>query len=294
MYRIYAALATAAVLMAFATGCSREMKPLTVGLIPSSDPAAMIERFAPIEAYLERELDRPVDTIVTDNYAGLVERMKSKAVDIGWYGAFSYTAAQSELELEPVVIQRREGSGLFYHSVIVTRSDSGLASFEDLERATFAFVDRGSTSGFIIPYALFKSRGIEYEQYFGGVTFSGTHDDVLEDVMEGSADAGVLEDLTLRKWIDAGKLRPSDIRVLWRSEPLPGSPFAVRADLDDDLKSAFREAMLAIHEKDPAAMKMFDERIERFEPFEDALYKDIRNISTILGKSYVLDTFLNN
>jgi phosphonate transport system substrate-binding protein len=220
--------------------------------------------------------------------------MKSKTVDIGWYGAFSYTAAQAELELEPMVIQRRERSGLFYHSVIVTRSDSGLTSFEDLEHATFAFVDRGSTSGFIIPYALFKSRGIEYERYLGGVAFSGTHDDVLEDVVEGKVDAGVLEDLTLQKWIDAEKLRASDIRVLWRSEPLPGSPFAVRADVDDGLKSAFREAMLAMHEKDPAAMKRFDERIERFEPFEDALYKDIRNISTILGKSYVLDNFLNN
>ncbi|HZG75749.1 MAG TPA: phosphate/phosphite/phosphonate ABC transporter substrate-binding protein [Paenibacillus sp.] len=294
MNRMYAALATAFSLMAFAPGCATENEPLTIGLVPSSDPAAMIERFAPIEAYLEQELERPVDTVVTEHYAGLIERMKAESVDIGWYGAFSYTAAQAELELEPMVIQRREGSGLFYHSVIVTRSDSDFASVEDLEGASFAFVDRGSTSGFIIPYALFKSRGIEYERFFGSVAFSGTHDSVLEDVMEGDADAGVLEDLTLQKWIASDKLDAPDVRVLWQSEPLPGSPFAARASLKDGLKSEFREAMIAIHEKDPSAMKRFDERIERFEPFEDALYKDIRNISTILGKSYVLDNFLNN
>ncbi len=293
MIRMYATLALAAAL-ALTLGCSDEKEPLTVGLIPSSDPTAMIERFAPIEAYLERELRRPVDTIVTENYAGLIDRMKSRRVDIGWFGAFSYIAAQSELELEPMVIQRREESGLFYHSVIVTRADSGLTTFEDLADADFAFVDRGSTSGFVIPYALFKSRGIEYEGHFRSVTFSGTHDDVLEDVMEGDVDAGVLEDLTLQKWIASEKVQPSEVRVLWRSERLPGSPFAARKDLDDDLKSAFRQAMTAVHEKDPDAMKSFDDRIEQFVTFEDSLYTHIQNISTILGKQYVLDNFLNN
>jgi len=274
-------------------GCGSE-RELTIGMVPSGDPEAMLERFRPIEQYLERELDLPVNVVVTGHYAGLIERMKGDEIDIGWFGAFTYIAAQEEAALEPMVIQQREGYGLYYHSLIITRTDSGIDSIEGLRSADFAFVDPGSTSGFVIPYALFKSRDVDYETYFTSHWFSGTHDDVLNDVLTGKADAGVMEDLTLSARIAEGAVAPTEIRTLWTSEPIPGSPFAARADLSPSLKSGFLGAMTRIHEADPEAMKSFDRRIEAFLPFHDDLYTDIRNISTILGRQYIIDNFLQN
>ena len=41
--------------------------------------------------------------------------MKNKTIDIGWYGAFSYIAAESEMELNPLVLETRKDTGIYYN-----------------------------------------------------------------------------------------------------------------------------------------------------------------------------------
>ena len=48
----------------------------------------------------------PIRVTVTENYVSLIEGMKDKTIDIGWYGAFSYLAAESEIELTPLVLKQ--------------------------------------------------------------------------------------------------------------------------------------------------------------------------------------------
>jgi len=77
---------------------------------------------------LEEATGYKVVTSIPDDYAGLIRAMKNKDVDIGCFGAFSYIAAKSEMELEPLVIQYRKSSGITYRSLIVTRQDSPIHS----------------------------------------------------------------------------------------------------------------------------------------------------------------------
>lgn len=280
---------------AVGAGCSHSAEPLTIGLIPANDPAVMLEQAAPLQRYLEQELDRPVHMVVAGTYAELIERMKDGEIDIGRFGAFSYIAAQSEMELEPMVVQhRQEGFGTTYRSVIITGAESGIQTLEQLPGKSFGFVDAGSTSGFVIPYALFKSRGIDYDNYFSEIVFSGTHDQVLEDVLTGKLDAGAISDVTLQRRIDAGTVSAADVRVIWQSSDIPGSPFASKASLPESVKAGFQRAMLDIHEQDPAAMKSFDSLIIQFVKFDDTMYNEIRNLSTVLGGQFIFENFLKN
>ena len=106
--------------------------------------------------------------IVTEDYVSLIKGMKNETIDIGYYGAFSYIAAESEMELNPLVVESRKEIGIYYNSLIITHKDSGISSIEELKGKRFAFVDSGSTSGFVLPYALFKSRNIDYGEFFSG------------------------------------------------------------------------------------------------------------------------------
>ncbi|AZN39161.1 phosphate/phosphite/phosphonate ABC transporter substrate-binding protein [Paenibacillus albus] len=269
-----------------------ESDHLTIGLVPSGDPETMKKNFEPVRAYLEQETGYKVVTTIPKDYAGLIEAMKNKEVDIGWFGAFSYIAAKSEMELEPLVIQYRKGSGITYRSLIITKQDSQIHSIEDLQGKTFAFVDPGSTSGFVIPYSLFNSRHIDMTRYFAKTVYSGSHDAVLLDVMSKKVDAGAMEDLTLKKNIEAGKYKEQDIRVIWQSNEIPGSPFVARADLSDRAKKKFKTAMLTIHEKSPDSIRVLDAKIEKYVEVQDSQYNEISNISNVLGKQFILDNFL--
>jgi phosphonate transport system substrate-binding protein len=274
------------------TGCSHEPTQLTIGLIPSNNSESLEKSFEPIRVHLEKEMGVSIKVIVPTDYLGLIDAMKNKKVDIGWFGAFSYIAAENEMSLEPMVIQYRTGLGITYHSLIITRKDSGIKTIDQLQGRSFAFVDRGSTSGFVIPYSLFKSRNMEYSSYLGEIKYAGSHDAVLTSVLTKQADAGAMEDVTLRRMIEEGSVNAEDIHVIWQSSDIPGSPFISRSDLHPKVKDKFRNTMISLHEKDQMAMKSFDNKIEKYVEFDNSLYNEIRNISNILGKDFIIENFM--
>jgi phosphonate transport system substrate-binding protein len=274
------------------TACKPSSPVLTIGLIPVQDREELKKSFEPMRRYLEQAMGVPVKVMVPDTYEGLIDAMKNQEVDIGWYGAFSYIAAQQKVELEPMVLEYRKEIGLSYRSLIITKKESSIKTIEDLKGGTFAFVDQGSTSGFVVPYALFKSRDINYEHYFDNVMYLGSHDDVPLHVLSGKVDGGAVGEIAFKRMTGEETINDNDFNILWKSEKIPGSPFAARADLDGDLKSDFQEAMLSIHETSPDAVSFFDDNIERYVKVDDHLYNTTRNMATILGEDFIESYFL--
>lgn len=280
------------ILNSFLVGCSTESEKLTIGMIPVRDAEEMKSEFEPIELYLEKHLDKEIEVYITDNYAGLVEGMKDGVIDIGWFGAFSFIAAESQIELTPLVVQERRETGLYYQSYIITKSDSNIETLEDLKDKSFAFVDAGSTSGFVLPYALFKSRNLDIEKYFSDITYSGSHEQVPQDIINGKADAGAISSIQFNKLEADEKLIKDDFKIIWQSDHIPGSPYVARSDLDGGVKEGFIESMLNIHEEIPNDLHEFDESIEKYVEVDNNIYHSIRNIATILGEDYMYEYFL--
>lgn len=52
---------------------------------------------------------------------------------------------------------------------MITHPNSSVQSIADLKGKTFAFGDKGSTSGYLIPLYQFQKNGIDLEQYLGKV-----------------------------------------------------------------------------------------------------------------------------
>ena len=49
---------------------------------------------------------------------------------------------------------------------------------------TFAFVDKATTAGYLLPLAYFKHNGInDYNKFFKKTYFTGTHEDAIYDVL---------------------------------------------------------------------------------------------------------------
>jgi phosphonate transport system substrate-binding protein len=236
--------------------------------------------------YLESKMKVRIVLTVAKTYQDLIAKMAHGDVDIGLYGPFSYILADQDQKLTPLVVRDRKDLGVRYNSLIIVRSDSAFRAVEDLRGKCMAFVDPASTSGFLVPDSLFISRQFEIDKFFSSYHFAGSHDKVIEEVLDRRCDAGAVSKSILISLIAAGRVRSEDLRTLWQSEDIPGSPFVARAGLPLRLRDGFKKAMLSVHDDAPMALAAYDPEALRFVCAEPEMYNGIRNIVAIFGAKF--------
>ena len=268
-------------------GCAQsssgeEISVLRFGLIPADDADEMLRSYQPVKEYLEEQLGIPVEITVTTDYTAAIEAMRSGHIDMAWFGPFSYVLAAKEANAEAIVVGQRSDTGLTsYRSVIVTQIDSGIESIEDLKGRSFAFVDPASTSGNLIPRKMLIENGIDPENDFSTASYAGTHNSVMFAVANGSVDAGATSDNTYNRMVDAGEIDSNVNVIIHTSEPVPGSPIAVRGDLPNELKKAIQDALLAMDEQTIHKVDGWG-KIARYQIVDDSAYDIIRETAKIL------------
>lgn len=281
-----------AVISLVLSGCSgsqqnaakpQEMKVLRVGAIPAEDAQKTRDAYAPLMRYLEKKTGMKAELFVATDYSGVIEAMRSGKLDIAMFGPFSYILAADKANAEAFVVENRKDSGLSYHSIIVTQPDSGINSIQDLKGHTFAFVDPASTSGNLIPRSTMKKEGIDPEKDFKSVVYAGGHDAAELAVKNRKVEAGADDDITYNEMKAKGLISDADVKVIWKSDPIPGSPWAWRKDLPDDLKAKIKEAFLNVDKEDKAALGAYGNAVMGYADTKDANYNIIRETAKILN-----------
>ncbi len=245
----------ASYLMAFAYAAdSSDDQPLRIGLVPSDDMVEILEKFQPVQDYLESELGMQIETFRATDYSAVVEAMRSGKIDVAYFGPFSYILAAERANATAIIAGGDNATGKVgsYHSLIIANKKSGITSTDDLlarsRETTFAFVDPASTSGNLIPRGYLFSEGIDPDKDFKESIFAGGHDAVGLAVKSGKVDAGAIYDTGFERMVDSGALNPEEITVIWTSEPIPKSPLAVRGDMDPELVEMIQQAFLDMHD----------------------------------------------
>lgn len=153
-------LAASAVAFALATNASAAFaRDIVMGLIPAENNEEMVQKFEPMRAQLEKKLGAKVKVFTATDYAGVIEAMKKKRVDIAWFGPLSYYLAEQEAGAEAFAVGIREGSNSHtYKSIIIAPCDAGIKSIKDLKGKSVAFVDPASTSGGLMPTYMVSRR----------------------------------------------------------------------------------------------------------------------------------------
>ena len=111
---------------------------------------------------------------------GLQRRHRGDAFQtarVAYLGAVLLCSGTTVAPIEAFATAKTAKSGrTFYHSQIIARKDSGIKDINDLKGKDFAFVDPSSTSGHLFPKAGLIKLGIDPENFFGRVLFTGSHD----------------------------------------------------------------------------------------------------------------------
>ncbi|MFH1358730.1 MAG: phosphonate ABC transporter substrate-binding protein [archaeon] len=264
-------------------GSNGEIKVLRMGLIPADDAAEMLRAYEPVREYLSKELGIPVEIQVTNDYTAAIEAMKYKHIDMAWFGPFSYILASNVAGAEAIVngVRRSDGKA-DYHSIIVTNADSGIKTLADLKGKSFAFVDPASTSGNLMPRKILIENGIDPKKDFSNYYYAGTHNAVEYAIANGKVDAAADSDNSYDRMVAEGEIDPNVNIIIYKSEPIPGSPIAVRGDLPEELKEKITRALIDMNEQTINKVDGWGD-IANYQKVSDSDYDIIRDIAQVLN-----------
>jgi phosphonate transport system substrate-binding protein len=276
------ALAAALTVPMFPAWAQGTAKPgvLTVGFIPAEDSRAMVRQSQAILDIVAKHTGMKIDTFVGSDYNATIEALRAGHVDVALLGPFSYVLATTVAPVEAFAVTVTARSMQpSYKSIIIAAKDSPINSIADLKGHTFAFVDPGSTSGFMVPSAAFIKAGMTPEKDFKQVMYSGGHDATIVAVGSGKVDAGSVADRIYERGCAKGLADCNKLKVIWTSPAIPNDPLLYRKNLSDDMKKKIREAFFSI--KNLAFGEMGT--VARFDPATDADYDPLREIAKALN-----------
>lgn len=172
--------------------CTRREAPLTLAFTPSRDPTALKEAGDAFAKTLARVSGVPVRALVASDYAGVIEALRSRRVELAFVHPVGYVLANREAGCQILVRDVWQGKTA-YTARFYVRKEAGIRRLEDLRGKTVAFVDPASSSGYIYPMVLLIKQGLvrdrDPKSFFKEALFSGTHEAALQAVLHGRVDA---------------------------------------------------------------------------------------------------------
>ncbi|WP_249869627.1 phosphate/phosphite/phosphonate ABC transporter substrate-binding protein [Oceanobacillus saliphilus] len=258
---------------------------LVIGVVPSEDQTSVSPRVEQFAEELSEELDVDIEVFMGTNYNAVIEGLRNEHVDIAFFGPFAYILANERSGAEVFAIGAKSEDEISYQSAFIVPADSEVQELADLEGKDFLFVDPASTSGHIFPRsAVIDEMGItneEVDDFFGNVSFSGSHDASILSVINGDVDGAAIATDVMDAMIAQGQIDENDFKIIHSSDDIPRGPDAYRSDLPDDLKEAIREFYYSYEDE-----QYFEERgINGFYPIEDEAYDVVRRTAENLGMS---------
>lgn len=276
-------VALAAALVALA-GCSRPASPpvkteLNFSILSAESRQSAQADWQPFLDDMAKATGLKVNAFYGTNYTGLIEAMRFKQTDLGWF------TNQSGLEAV-----RRSGGEVFarsvnpsgvdgYEAVILVKKGSGLTLDKILKcdkTLNFGMGDAKSTSGTLAPMTyLFAPRGIDPNACFKTVK-SANHEANLFAVGQGLLDASTNNTASMDRMAmlntDIAKKTLGAVEIVWRSPRIPEDPLIWRKDLDPALKTKIADFMFSYGVGDTPEAKRQRAILERIQtlPFARA------------------------
>ena len=245
---------------------------LVFAVIPAENASGVTERFAPMMAYLAKELGTKVTLRIAQDFAALIEGQKAGQIHIGYYGPASYARATIVgAKIEPFVIDVNADGTKGYYSVFYVKKDAPYQKIEDLKGKNIGLVDPNSTSGNNMPRFALNQMGIDTDKFFGNVVYTGSHENAVTALGQGTVDVAAnfwvsADDSNLTRMAKKNMAKVEDFRIIFKSPLIINGPTAMLSDMPQDLKDAITKAFIDAAKNDKAAFDMLSDGKNK--PFE--------------------------
>jgi len=240
--------------------------------------------YKPLADYLAKKLGREVKLYTVDTWEGLAKSLAAGETDIALMGPWGYVLANHQAGAQAVSTILYEGKPEYF-AIMITHPKSGINKIEDMKGKTFAFGDKGSTSGYLIPFHEFQKRNIDPEKYFSKVLHT-KHQAIETQVTRGELDAGADYNRNRDAMIDQGLIKAADSKIIWTSAPLPNDAVAVSADLFKDkvFVAKLQAALADVGAELKTQTNLLPKSYTGFVTKDNSFYAPIRDAGLATGK----------
>ncbi|MHC1784735.1 MAG: phosphate/phosphite/phosphonate ABC transporter substrate-binding protein [Anaerolineaceae bacterium] len=158
--------------------------PIKVLFVPSVDANTIVAGGKVMSDALNKATGLTFEVSVPTSYSATIEEMCASPKDtIGFIPALGYVLANQLCGVDVSFAAVRYGSAVYWAQVLVAR-DSEFETLEDLDGKKWGLTDPGSTSGYLVPLAMFQAAGIEPSESIE----TGGHPQSVKAVYNGEVD----------------------------------------------------------------------------------------------------------
>lgn len=240
----------------------QQLREVRFGMISVENERDAIARLQGLQAYMSRELRSPFRVFRGSDYAAVVEALRAGHAELAYLGPASYGLARRVMgERIAPIFRYIDNEGMEgYHSVMIVKADSPYRQLEDMRGKTLGFSDPNSTSGFQVPGWFLRRQGMDPATYFSRTGFTGSHEQGVMAVINGTFDAAVISYSnerrnTFQRMAEKGMIPEGAVRVIWKSPLIPNAPIVMRMDLPEAFRRDAVATFGAMPQRDPQAFR---------------------------------------
>lgn len=213
-------------------------------------PGENRKQFEPLFNDLAKQVNCQAKVTVTDDWVGISEALRSGTLDAAWLGPWGYVLANhNEPSIKAIATVKYKNKPTYF-AVLMARADApfntldeAIAQSQKGKKLKLSLADVGSTSGWLIPQAEFKRRNLDPKTIFD-YSEGASHAAQAIAVINNQVDIASDYDRNLDVLTETGKIDKSKIKIIWKSEPLPNDPIAIRGGLPEDIKTKLQQALV--------------------------------------------------
>jgi phosphonate transport system substrate-binding protein len=275
----------AALGLAAQAGAGESPQRLVMAVTPSNIPTELFKASEAFATELGKRLGATIKVYMPTDYLGVVEALRNRTADMAFVHPAGYVFANREARAQIVAVDVWHGK-TSYTSRIFVRKESGFKALEDLRGKTIAFIDPGSTSGYVYPMVLLIKKGLvkgrDPKTFFKEAMFAGTHEAALLALLNGSVDAVASFDLAPQQYLKE-KDRIEKLTYVAETDPIPEAGMAVRDGMDPAVVRKLFDALMAFNA--PAYRPILKDfyGIDGFARARDSDYDPVREAIDLLG-----------
>lgn len=253
-------------------------KAIRFGVLSIAPPARILAKWQPFADYMGESLGHPVKIVVPRGFGRMKAAVKNDQVDFFYINSYVFYRLKQAGQAVGVAQMVNLDSKTTSRSEVFVRSDSGIASIDDLKGKTIAYVSPMGAGGYMAPRAYLRTHGVasgkNVHEVFTRNLSSSIHKVLLKDTAAASM-CGVNFRLMGEK-VDTGELN-----IIAISDPYPENLIAARPALDPGLVRRFREAVANMPETPEGSevlVRMSSMKVKRFVRYDPALETITRNM----------------
>lgn len=220
--------------------------------------------------------------ILRPSYSDVRILLEENKVDLALVCTGTYMMCSQAGTVELIAVPEFQND-IKYRCMFVVGADSTISDIADLRGRTFAFTDRESNTGCIVPCWVIMKQGYSPETYFSKIIYTGSHDRSLHAVAKGVVDGAGVDSLVFYSFVETYPEMKDRLRIIWESETFGAPPIVVPAGLAESTKEQLREIFLSMSQDVQGRTILDGLGIERFRIPKSGEYDSAHRIWDAFG-----------